>query len=546
MSETPLRLLLVEDSADDAALLLHVLRRERYQVQCRRVETAETFLEALGMDEWDLVISDYSLPQFSGPRALALFKERGIDIPFIVVSGAVGEDAAVALMKNGANDFVTKGNLDRVPPVVHRELADAAVRRRDRLAAAEKLELQAQLLQAQKMEAIGVLTAGVAHDFNNILGAIQIYTDLAQMKSAKGLAIDNELHQIIAATERAAGLARQLLLFSRKQPLELVPLDPVSIVENLLKMLRRIIGEHIEVRTEIEPSCRQILGDGGGLEQVIMNLAVNARDAMQGAGALTIGLGNVEVVDSYCRGLLGARPGPFVRLYVQDTGCGMDQETVQRIFEPFFTTKAAGKGTGLGLSVVYGIVKQHQGWITVRSSPGAGTRFEMFFPPAMAAGVTQAEQARRRSCRPRRAHPARGGRGELSHGGRRGAARQWVRSGDRIRRHGCRATGACGAGRVRSGLFGCRAGRRQRLRSGRSHPLHRAAAQGAVDQRLHRRILAYHAHSRRRHPVHRQTLFVAGAADRDRRTAATAAGWRSFQGAAASGTVNRNVLPGSL
>ena len=323
-----------------------------------------------------------------------MFKERGIDIPFIVVSGAVGEDAAVALMKNGANDFVTKGNLDRVPPVVHRELADAAVRRRDRLAAAEKLELQAQLLQAQKMEAIGVLTAGVAHDFNNILGAIQIYTDLAQMKSAKGLAIDNELHQIIAATERAAGLARQLLLFSRKQPLELVPLDPVSIVENLLKMLRRIIGEHIEVRTEIEPSCRQILGDGGGLEQVIMNLAVNARDAMQGAGALTIGLGNVEVVDSYCRGLLGARPGPFVRLYVQDTGCGMDQETVQRIFEPFFTTKAAGKGTGLGLSVVYGIVKQHQGWITVRSSPGAGTRFEMFFPPAMAAGVTQAEQAR--------------------------------------------------------------------------------------------------------------------------------------------------------
>jgi signal transduction histidine kinase len=394
MSETPLRLLLVEDNEDDATLLLRVLRRESYQVQVRRVETAERFLEALDQDEWDLVISDYSLPQFSGPRALALFKERGIDIPFIVVSGAVGEDAAVALMKSGANDFVTKGNLDRIPPVVSRELADAAVRRRDRLAAAERQDLQAQLLQAQKMEAIGVLTAGVAHDFNNILGAIQIYADLAQMKIVKGLAIDNELHQIMAATDRAAGLARQLLLFSRKQPLELVPLDPVRIAEDLLKMLRRIIGERIEVRTEIDPACRRILGDSGGIEQVIMNLAVNARDAMQGAGALTIGLGNVEVVDSYCRGVLGARPGLFVRLSVQDSGCGMDQETLQRIFEPFFTTKAVGKGTGLGLSVVYGIVKQHRGWVTVRSAPGAGTRFEVYFPLAGDAGAAEAEQAR--------------------------------------------------------------------------------------------------------------------------------------------------------
>ncbi len=382
MTESPLRLLLVEDSEDDAALLLRVLRREGYQVQCLRVETAEKFLEALGKDEWDLVISDYSLPQFSGPRALELFKERGIDIPFIVVSGAVGEEAAVALMKSGANDFVTKGNLDRVPPVVRRELADAVVRRRDRLAAAERQELQAQLLQAQKMEAIGVLTAGVAHDFNNILGAIQIYADIAQMKCDKGLPLGNELNQIISATERAAGLARQLLLFSRKQPLELAPLELARIVEELLKMLRRIIGERIKVRTLIEPGCRRIVGDIGGIEQVVMNLAVNARDAMPEAGILTIGVGNVEVVEAYCSVVLGARPGPFVRLFVEDTGCGMDPGTQQRIFEPFFTTKEAGKGTGLGLSVVFGIVQQHRGWITVRSAPGAGTRFEVFFPPA--------------------------------------------------------------------------------------------------------------------------------------------------------------------
>ncbi|MHB8836184.1 MAG: response regulator [Candidatus Methylomirabilia bacterium] len=394
MSDAPLRLLLVEDSEDDAALLLHALRREKYQVQVRRVETAESFLEALDHNEWDLVISDYALPQFSGTRALALFRERAVDLPFIVVSGAVGEEAAVALMKSGANDFVAKGNLDCVPQVVRRELADAAVRRRDRLAAAEKKELESQLLQAQKMEAIGVLTAGVAHDFNNILGAIQIYADLAQMKLDKGLALGNELSAILAATDRAAGLARQLLLFSRKQPLEFKSLDPASILQDLLKMLKRIIGERIAVCAEIDASCRRILGDSGGIEQVIMNLAVNARDAMQGAGKLTIGLGNVEVVDSHCRGILGASPGTFVRLTVQDTGCGMDEGTLQRIFEPFFTTKGTGKGTGLGLSVVYGIVKQHRGWITVRSVPGAGTRFEVFFPPAADAGAAEDEKSR--------------------------------------------------------------------------------------------------------------------------------------------------------
>ncbi|HWR98109.1 MAG TPA: response regulator [Candidatus Methanoperedens sp.] len=382
MSETPLRLLLIEDSEEDALLLLHMLRREGYEVRHRRVEDAAGLSAALDEGGWDLVISDYSLPQFSGPNALALFRQRGLDVPFLVVSGAVGEEAAVALMKAGANDFITKGNLERVPLAVRRELADADVRRRDRRATAEKQELQSQLLQAQKMEAIGVLTAGVAHDFNNILGAIQIYADLALLKTTKGLAPDNELNQVIKATERAAGLARQLLLFSRKQPLELVPLDPAQLVEELMKMLRRIIGERIEVRTEIAADCSRVMGDSGGIEQVIMNLAVNARDAMADGGALTIALGTVEVEESYCVGVLGSRPGTFVRLVVEDSGCGMAPETAQRIFEPFFTTKPAGKGTGLGLSVVYGIVQQHGGWITVRSAPGAGTRFEAYFPVA--------------------------------------------------------------------------------------------------------------------------------------------------------------------
>ena len=340
------------------------------------------------------MISDYSLPQFSGPRALALFKERGIDIPFIVVSGAVGEDAAVALMKSGANDFVTKGNLDRVPPVVRRELADAAVRRRDRLAAAEKQELQSQLLQAQKMEAIGVLTAGVAHDFNNILGAILIYADLAQMKIGKGqrdrqrAGPDHRRHR----PRRRPGPPAAAVF-----PQAAARTGAAGPGAASWRTCSRCCGASSASASRCAPRSTRPAGafsaDSGGIEQVIMNLAVNARDAMQGAGTLTIGLGNVEVVESYCRGVLGARPGPFVRLSVQDTGCGMDQETLQRIFEPFFTTKAVGKGTGLGLSVVYGIVQQHRGWITVRSAPGAGTRFEIFFPPAEDAGVAAARAA---------------------------------------------------------------------------------------------------------------------------------------------------------
>ncbi len=249
-----------------------------------------------------------------------------------------------------------------------------------RQAEEEKEKMQAQLLQAQKMEAIGTLAGGVAHDFNNLLTAIRGYIDLVMMKVDETEPFYRNLKQIRNASVRAADLTRQLLLFSRKQPMEFIHLNINRTVDDLLKMLNRLIGEDIEIRTFLEPDIWTVRADPGSIEQVIMNLAGNARDAMPNGGSLTIRTENVLLDEEYCRVALEARPGKFVCLSVEDTGVGMSKNITQHIFEPFFTTKEAGKGTGLGLSVVYGIVKHHEGWINVSSIFGRGSTFRIYLP----------------------------------------------------------------------------------------------------------------------------------------------------------------------
>ena len=244
----------------------------------------------------------------------------------------------------------------------------------------EKEQLQAQFLQAQKMEAIGTLAGGVAHDFNNLLTAISGFTTIAMGKIPESDAVQKDLRQVSTAATRAAGLTRQLLLFSRKQHMEPMPLDINATISRLLKMLARLIGENIVIETSLEKELWRILGDEGNIEQVLMNLSVNARDAMPEGGKLFIKSENVTIDEEYCRTNKGTRPGCFVCLSVSDTGTGMDKLTQQRIFEPFFTTKGEGKGTGLGLSVVFGVVEQHKGWINVCSEIGHGATFKVFFP----------------------------------------------------------------------------------------------------------------------------------------------------------------------
>jgi PAS domain S-box-containing protein len=236
------------------------------------------------------------------------------------------------------------------------------------------------LRQSQKMEAIGTLTGGVAHDFNNLLTAILGNTQLALRKIKRGDPLQVPLIEVEKAGNRAATLTRQLLAFSRRQHLDQKNINVNETINEILKLLERIIGEDVRVTTKFSSDISAIYADRAQIEQVIMNLSVNARDAMPRGGDLVIETSNIELDEFYCRQYPDFKPGRFVQIKISDTGCGMDEELQTRIFEPFFTTKGIDKGTGLGLAMVYGIITQHEGHINVYSEPGHGTTFKLFLP----------------------------------------------------------------------------------------------------------------------------------------------------------------------
>jgi len=247
----------------------------------------------------------------------------------------------------------------------------------------DHLKLQAQLYQAQKMESVGRLAGGVAHDYNNMLNVILGYTELALDKVNSSEPLYADLQEILAAARRSADITRQLLAFARKQTIAPKVLDMNETVENMLTMLRRLIGENIDLVWRPEKKMVPVKIDISQLEQVLANLCVNARDAIAGVGKMTIETNTVIFDDAYCAERHGIIPGEFVLLAVSDDGCGMDQETLASIFEPFFTTKDVNQGTGLGLAMVYGIVKQNNGFINVYSEPGKGTTFRIYLPRYM-------------------------------------------------------------------------------------------------------------------------------------------------------------------
>ena len=368
----PLRLLIIEDLEDDALLLLREVRRGGYDVTHERVDSPAALTAALERPPWDLVISDFSMPQFSGTDALSLLRAKGFEMPFIFVSGTLGEDVAVAALKNGAQDYLIKGNLQRLVPAIERELRESTARR-------ERKQLEQQVLQLQKFEAIGRLAGGIAHDFNNVLGAILGWVELACNDTPPESKVGQRLQRIHDQAERAVGLTAQLLAFARRQVLQRKRISLNALVEDATKLLRTAIGEHIEVRILAAPDLLVTVADPAQLDQVLMNLCLNARDSMPEGGCLTIATGNVEVGQDLARSA-GVPPGSYVLLSVTDTGTGMDAPTLERIFEPFFTTKELGKGTGLGLATVYGIVQQHGGTIQCDSKLGQGTVFRVFLP----------------------------------------------------------------------------------------------------------------------------------------------------------------------
>ena len=496
-----LHVLMVEDSKADAELMAYELTNAGFDLKCTRVQTECDFLEALAKRP-DIILSDYSMPHFSGLRAAELARESSLGVPFILVSGTVGEEVAVAAMKCGATDYLLKDRLARLGQAVERALIEARERASlkraeeelktthaqlrqllehspaviyslkvegknliptivsenltallgfnvaealsydwwlgqlhpdDRQRAVtsisetlvdgatltnyrlrhkdggyrwvedkrrlirnsleepdyivgiwaditERRRLEAQLLQSQKMEGIGQLAGGVAHDFNNILSVIQMQAGL--LKDGGELSSDQEAFadEIMATVQRAATLTRQLLLFSRREVFQPRDLDLNESVSHMTKMLQRILGETIQMELKLGPPPMFVHGDPGMIDQILMNLTVNARDAMPNGGRLIIETAAVEFDDLAASLSLNGRPGSFICLTVSDSGCGIAADILPKIFEPFFTTKEPGKGTGLGLATVFGIVQQHKGWISVYSEPPNGASFRIYLP----------------------------------------------------------------------------------------------------------------------------------------------------------------------
>ncbi|HVU23347.1 MAG TPA: response regulator [Opitutus sp.] len=494
---TKIRLLLAEDDPGDAELVIRAIRRAGYDPQWARVETEADFVEQLH-PELDLVVSDYAMPEFGALRALALVQERGLQLPFLIVSGTIGEETAVEAMKLGATDYLLKDRLARLGQAIaqaleqkrlRREHGSSELARRDseerfrqiaenirevfwlsepdksgilyvspayesiwgrsceslirsprawldaihdddrarvrealprqargsydeeyriqrpdgtvrwirdrafpvrdaaghvfRIAGVaedvtERKQLEAKFLRVQRLQAIGTLAGGVAHDLNNILSPMLMAAGVLK-DAVKGEEERDMLRMIEQSARRGADIIRQLLTFSRgvegaRSPVQL---------RHLLLELEKLMLETFPRKIAVHIAARQVwtvVADSTQLHQVILNLCVNARDAMPEGGNLSIAADNVEIGEAETKAWPEAKAGPYVLISVKDTGTGIAPENIGRIFDPFFTTKPVGKGTGLGLSTVMGIVQSHGGFVSVDSDPGAGTTFKVFLP----------------------------------------------------------------------------------------------------------------------------------------------------------------------
>jgi signal transduction histidine kinase len=367
------RILHLEDDPLDAELILRRLEADGLDCQIDRVDTEAAFLQALECGGIDLVLADFSLPGADGMEALRLARQVKPDVPFLIVSGVIGEEAAVDSLHNGATDYILKDRLSRLTPAVRRALDEAALRR-------DRESLGDQLTRSQKLEIFGELAGGVAHDYNNILTIIMANSGLLMAGLAEGTRLHKHASQIEYACGQAASLTRQLLVFSRDRGRDAAVLDLNGIVQNAESMLARLLPENVELAVSPSADSLHITADRGDLEQVLINLVLNARDAIRSHGTIRIETGRIQKDRQ-----------ALVFLKVRDNGAGMSSEVKARVFEPFFTTKPEGSGTGLGLATCRRLIQSMDGQITVKSHPGRGTEFCILWPAAQGGGGSQSQ-----------------------------------------------------------------------------------------------------------------------------------------------------------
>lgn len=376
MDDPTIRILLVDDDEDDYLItqdLLEDIGNDRFVLEW--VSTYEQATNIIAQSRHDLYLVDYRLGPHSGLELLRWAMAGGCKSPVILLTGQGDHRVDLEAMEAGAADYLVKGQINS--QILERAIRYAVERRR---AQDDRLKLETELRQAQKMEAIGHMAGGIAHDFNNVLTAILSYASLARRNVDPDHPVYGKLVGIEESSQRAANLTHQLLAFARRQVVAPRTLNLNEVVLNLDKLLRRLINADIELVTLPGQGLNYVKVDPGQMEQVLVNLVVNARDAMPEGGKLTIRTANKMLSPEYAQKHVDVTPGPYVSLSVSDTGMGITDEVRARIFDPFFTTKEPGKGTGLGLATCYGIVRQNGGHIQVDSEPNKGTTFHIYLP----------------------------------------------------------------------------------------------------------------------------------------------------------------------